>query len=417
MINERRLLIILAAINFTHIVDFMIIMPLGSYLMPQFRISTQEFGFIVSAYTFSAGVSTFIGAFMADRFDRKKALLVGFAGFLLGTLACALSADYNALLLSRLVAGFFGGVIGSQVQAIVADVVPFKRRATAMGALTAAFSLASVAGVPLGLELAARFSWHAPFLMVCSLGTVVFAAAVFLVPSLTGHKQADGAGRPSPLQAIRSIAGSGNSVRALLLMVVMMLGHFSIIPFVAPYLEANVGLTKHQVTYTYLTGGILTFFTSPLFGRFADRYGKLKVFIILMLISTLPMILITNLPVVPLGYALAASGLFFVFGAGRMIPAMAIASGVVRAQHRGGFMSLSASLQSLSIAAAAALAGAVVTKTPSGALTGYPLLGYIGVGLCLLCIPLARAVKPVEGQDEHAAEMLPAEPEPEGGNV
>ena len=139
--KESIILLLLAAINFTHILDFMIMMPLGNYLMPYFNISSQQFSMLVAAYTFSAGISGFLAAFFVDRFDRKRVLLVGYSGFLVGTLFCALSPTYSILLLSRIVAGMFGGLIGAQVVSIVADIVPYERRGAAMGIIMAAFSV------------------------------------------------------------------------------------------------------------------------------------------------------------------------------------------------------------------------------------------------------------------------------------
>src|SRR6476620_10398560 len=96
--KERIILIILASINFTHILDFMIMMPLGNYLMPYFHISAKQFSFLVGAYTLSAAVSGFTAAFFVDKFDRKRVLLFGYIGFLLGTIACGFAPSYMLLL-------------------------------------------------------------------------------------------------------------------------------------------------------------------------------------------------------------------------------------------------------------------------------------------------------------------------------
>src|SRR5690606_24818583 len=148
--KEKIVLLLLATLNFTHIMDFMIMMPLGNYLMPYFNISSQQFSMLVAAYTFSAGIASFSAAFFVDRFDRKNVLLFAYIGFLLGTLCCAFAPSYLFLLTSRIVAGLFGGLISAQVLSIVADLIPYERRASAMGMIMAAFSVASVFGVPFG---------------------------------------------------------------------------------------------------------------------------------------------------------------------------------------------------------------------------------------------------------------------------
>src|SRR5829696_6612346 len=191
MKKERILLILLASINFTHILDFMIMMPLGNYLMPYFKISPQQFTLLVAAYTLSAGASGFISAFFADNHDRKKILLIGYLGFLLGTLACGFAPSYHLLLVARLLAGIFGGLIGAQVLSIISDAFPYTRRATAMGAVMSSFSIASTIGVPFALYLAHLFSWHVPFLLVGFLGIILIPLIIRFVPQQVAHIQKD----------------------------------------------------------------------------------------------------------------------------------------------------------------------------------------------------------------------------------
>ena len=176
--EERIILLLLASVNFTHIMDFMIMMPLGNFLMPHFNISAQQFSFLVAAYTFSAAAASFFAASLVDKFDRKNLLLFAYGGFLLCTLLCAVSVTYEMLLSARIAAGVFGGLIGAQVLSIVADLVPFERRGRAMGMIMAAFSAASVFGVPFGLYLSKFFSWHAPFYFVVAMGAALMPLLV-----------------------------------------------------------------------------------------------------------------------------------------------------------------------------------------------------------------------------------------------
>lgn len=394
--KERLLLIILAAVNFTHIMDFMIMMPLGPQLMKLLNINPQQFGLAVSAYAITAGISSFTAAFFVDRFDRKKVLLFAYTGFIIGTFSCALAPNYLLLVAARVLAGLFGGMIGAQVLAIVADTFDYERRARAMGILMTSFSLASVGGVPAGLWLAAQYSWHMPFLAIGILGLAVAALIYWFIPPVNKHI-AEGP-RPSgnPLRVLTDIFQTSNQMKALSLSIVLMLGHFAIIPFIAPSLVGNVGYSEDNIFLIYLVGGALTIFTSPLVGKIADQRGKYPVFVIFALLSLIPVWLITNLWPMPLWVVLFISGLFFIFVNGRMIPMQAIVSGVVPPQQRGGFMSINSSVQQLATGLAAMLGGAIVHKSADGYIEHYSIVGYFSILLILVSIWLAGRIKPIE---------------------
>ncbi|MBV6442787.1 MAG: Purine efflux pump PbuE [Saprospiraceae bacterium] len=393
--KERLLLFILAAVNFTHIMDFMIMMPLGPQLMNLLNINPQQFGLAVSAYAITAGASSFVSAFFVDRFDRKKVLLFAYIGFTVGTFSCALAPNYELLVAARVLAGLFGGMIGAQVLAIVADTFGYERRARAMGILMTSFSLASVAGVPAGLWLAAKFSWHIPFVAIGALGVIVAILIALFVPPVNAHlDESQPAG--NPLRVLTDIFQTPNQMKALSLSTVLMLGHFSIIPFIAPSLVGNIGYDEHNIFLIYLVGGALTMFTAPLVGKVADRRGKYPVFVTFALLSLIPVWLITNLWPMPLWGVLLISGLFFIFVNGRMIPMQAIVSGVVTPQQRGGFMSINSSVQQLATGLAAMIGGAIVHKTADGHIEHYAEVGYISILLIAASIWLAGRVKPIE---------------------
>ncbi len=323
--KEKILLLILAAVNFTHIMDFMIMMPLGPQLMKLFQINPQQFGFAVSAYSITAGISGFISAFFVDKYDRKQLLFYAYIGFVVGTFSCAFAPTYEFLVAARVLAGLFGGMIGAQVMSIVADTFEYQRRASAMGILMTAFSMASVVGVPTGLWLASRFSWHAPFLVIGSLGILIAILIAWLVPPVNKHllHPTDTHTR-NPLHVLTDIFRTPNQMRALTLSIVLMLGHFSIIPFIAPSLVANVGFSQDHIFLIYLVGGIFTIFSAPMVGKLADRRGKYPVFVIFALLSILPVWLITNLWPMPLWIVLMIAGFFFITVNGRMVPTQAI---------------------------------------------------------------------------------------------
>ncbi|MFZ4476527.1 MAG: MFS transporter [Saprospiraceae bacterium] len=390
--KERLLLVILACVNFTHIMDFMIMMPLGPQLMKLFDITPQQFGFAVSSYSLTAGVSGFISAFFVDKFDRKQTLLFAYIGFVVGTFACAFAPTYLLLVGARILAGLFGGMIGAQVLSIVADSVPYERRASAMGIVMMAFSMASVLGVPAGLWLASMYSWHAPFMVVGGIGLVVILLIYFLVPPITGHLQ-KAVQNHSPFHVLTDIWAAPNQRKALTLSAVLMIGHFSIIPFLAPSLVGNAAFSQDHIFLIYLVGGALTFFTSPMVGKIADKRGKYPVFVVFALLSLIPVWLITNLWPMPLWIVLAISSLFFIFINGRMIPVQAMVSGVVPPEQRGGFMSINSSIQQLSSGVAANLGGLIVVKTVDGHLEHYNWVGYISIILVLLSIWLASRLR------------------------
>ncbi|HRI59937.1 MAG TPA: MFS transporter [Saprospiraceae bacterium] len=393
--KERLLLLILAAVNFTHIMDFMIMMPLGPQLMNLLKINPQQFGLAVSAYAITAGISSFAAAFFVDRFDRKKVLLFAYTGFIIGTFSCAFAPNYELLVAARVLAGLFGGMIGAQVLAIVADTFGYERRARAMGILMTSFSLASVAGVPAGLWLAAKYSWHMPFLAIGGLGLAVIALIALFVPPVNKHI-VQGVPAGNPLRVLTDIFQTPNQMKALSLSVVLMMGHFAIIPFIAPSLVGNVGYSEHNIFLIYLVGGALTIFTSPLVGKTADRRGKYPVFVTFALLSLIPVWLITNLWQMPLWSVLVISGLFFIFVNGRMIPMQAIVSGVVTPQQRGGFMSINSSVQQLATGVAAMIGGAIVHKAADGRIEHYAIVGYFSMLLIAASIWLAGRVKPIE---------------------
>jgi predicted MFS family arabinose efflux permease len=392
--KERLLLFSLAAVNFTHIMDFMIMMPLGPQLMSLLQITPQEFSIAVSAYGITAGVSSFIAAFFVDRFDRKSILVYAYFGFLMGTFSCAFAPNYELLVGARILAGFFGGMIGAQVLAIVADTFAYERRAMAMGTLMTAFSLASVAGVPAGLWLAAKFSWHIPFLAIGLLGIAVLVLISFAVPHMNKHiveKAID----QKPFQVLSDIFNTPNQMRALSFSIVLMLGHFLIIPFITPALVGNAGFSQDHIFLIYFVGGLLTLFSAPFAGRLADRRGKYTVFVWFALLSLVPVWLITNVQPVPLWVILSISGLFFIFVNSRMIPTQALVSSVVHPQKRGGFMSINSSMQQLATGFSSLISGAIVSKASNGQILHYNWVGYLSIGLILVSIWLAGRVKPI----------------------
>ena len=394
MKNERLLLLTLAAGMFTHIMDFMILMPLGPQLMRIFDINPQQFSFLVASYTITAGLSGFAAAFLIDRYDRKKMLLFVYMGFALGTLACAFAPTYEILLITRSLAGAFGGVLGAVILAIVSDAVPLERRAAGIGVVMASFGVASVLGVPFGLFIASQSTWHAPFLFLGGLALAVAILMVLFVPSMTKHFNANG--HLKPLEVLREIFGKRNPRIGLTFSALLMLGHFTIIPFVAPYMVGNVGFTEGQLAYIYFVGGICTLFFSPWVGKMADKHGRLKIFTIFGSLVIVPIIIITNLVPVPIWVALVIAAVFFIFSNGRMVPSTTMETAIIKPELRGSYMSIRSSVQQLSSGLASSIAGFIILEQPSifnsqaKALVNYQYVGAIAVFFSLVSLFVAR---------------------------
>jgi MFS transporter, DHA1 family, inner membrane transport protein len=401
MKNERLLLYVLAAAMFTHIMDFMIMMPLGHQLMQLFDITAQQFSLLVASYSVTAGVSGFFAAFFIDRYDRKKSLMFMYSGFAVGTLACAVSPSYEVLLLTRSLTGAFGGVLGALILAIVSDVVPLERRAHGIGVVMASFGIASVFGVPFGLFLASKFSWHAPFFLLGGLALVISALIITYVPVMTKHLRADG--HASPMKVLREIFGRRNARLGLTFTSVLMLGHFTIIPFVAPFMVGNIGFSDDQLAYIYLVGGICTLTFSPWVGRMSDKHGRLKIFTIFGSLVIVPILIITNLTPVPLTVALSITAVFFIFSNGRMVPSTTMETAIIKPEVRGSYMSIRSAVQSLSAGLAAFIAGLIISEKPSvvqadaKALINYQYVGVIAVLFSLVSLYLARKLTVAQG--------------------
>jgi predicted MFS family arabinose efflux permease len=390
----------LATVQFTHIVDFMIMMPLGHQFMRLFAVGPREFGLLVSSYTFAAGISGFAAAFVIDRFDRKRALLSLYAGFILATAACGLAPTYEWLLVTRVAAGLFGGVMSGLVFAIVADLVPYSRRARATALVATSFSIAAVAGVPLGLWLAAQWTWRTPFLALAAFSVAVALAAARRLPPLAAHL-AHGQ-RRRPAEQLRAIFGVGNHLRAFAFMVALMFAGFSVIPFIAPTMVANVGLAENELPLLYFCGGLATLVTAQVIGHLADRYGKQRLFTIVAIASIAPILIITHLPRLPLAAALGWSVLFFVLVTGRFGPAMAVVTGSVEPRLRGSFMSFNASVQMTGSALASLASGFIIRRAPDGALLHFGAVGWLAAACTLLCVVLVRGIRIVPDTVVHS---------------
>ena len=394
-------MLVLSSIQFTSILDFVIMMPLGPQLMRTFAISPQQFGLVVSAYTISAGIVGFGGAFFIDRFDRKLALLTTYGGFTVGTLLCAVAPSYEFLVIARTVAGAFAGTMGAIVFAAVGDAIPDARRGAAMGVIMSSFSVASVAGVPFGLFLANHYGWHMPFFFLGGMSFMVLLVGLKALPPMRNHLV--NKVYEHPVVAMKYMLTHRNHLRAFLFMMAMMVAGFSIIPYISPYLVSNVGLPETDLPLVYFFGGGFTIFTARIIGRLSDRFGKARLFTIVASLSIIPILLLTNLPPASLTTIIIVTTVYTVFTSGRMVPSMALITGSVEPQRRGSFMSINSSIQQLSAGVASYGGGLIIGKSSTGTLTGYGTVGIVASVFTVLCIGLAWRIRTVEPPVSHPA--------------
>lgn len=389
--KERLLLFTLVGIQFCHTVDFILIMPLGPTFMRSFSITPQEFSWLISSYTFSAGIFGIIASFFVDNFDRKFVLSLSYLGFIFGTFFCASVNSYDFLVLSRILLGAFVGVLSASILAIVGDVIPFERRGKATGAILSAFPLASVIGIPIGLFLSVKYSWRVPFYVISFLSICLLLFTQFTFPNIKTHLQYNK--NQSSLKKIIDILKEPNALISFGLIVAIIFGGFSVIPFISPYLVANVKILESDLTYIYLVGGGVTFFSANLIGYLSDQFGKKLIFSIVAFLSIFPLLLITNLPVLSLHLVITSTTLFFILVSGRVIPAMALITSSISTEKRGGFMSINSSIQQIASGFASFISGLIIGRTQQGELINYWKVGILAICSTFVSIYLAQKIK------------------------
>ncbi len=388
--RERLILFILAAVQFTTIVDFMIVMPLGPQLMRTLNIGPAEFGLIVSSYTFAAGISGLLASSIVDRFARRSTFMVLYAGFLIGTFLCAVAPTYHTLVGARIATGGFGGILGGMAMTIIGDVFPEERRGRATGSLMTGFALASVAGVPLGLLLGTNYGWHVPFIALVIAGTPLLFLTPLAMPALNHHVHQVQA---HPLKSVIETFSRPNHLNAFALTIALMIGSFTVFPYVSAYFVANVGMTEEQLPIIYVVGGALTLIASPIVGRLTDRFGKLLIYRIIAPASALLLLAITHLPRVPVAIAVAVFASLMVSNVGRMIAAMAMITGSVEPHRRGGFLSANSSVQHISCGIGAYLGGLIITQVEGGPIGNFGTVGWIAAVSTAFTLWLAGRVR------------------------
>ena len=374
---QSLLIALLAFVQFTVILDFMIMSPLGAIIMPALNITAGQFGVAVSAYAFSAGISGILAAGFADRFDRKRLLLFFYLGFTAGTALCALAPNYHVLLIGRIVAGLFGGVMGSIVLAIITDLFALRLRGRVMGFVQTAFAASQVLGIPVGLFLSNHWNWHVAFGALVGLSIAAIAAISLVMRPVNAHlllKQDNNA-----FQHLIATLGQPRYTLAFGVTTLLATGGFMLMPFGSAFTVHNLGIDIVHLPTIYLISGLFSIFTGPLVGRASDSFGKFPVFVFGSAVSIVMVLIYTHLGQVSLTTVIIVNVLMFVGIFSRMIPSQALISAIPEPSQRGSFSAVSASLQQLSGGLGSVLAAAIISQNADGSLRHFDQLGYIVV--------------------------------------
>lgn len=383
---QKFVIAILAILQFTIILDFMVLSPLGAMLLTELNIKPAQFGLVVSAYAFSAGVSGLLAAGFADKFDRKKLLLFFYTGFIGGTILCAIAPNFHFLLIARIVTGLFGGVIGSVSFAIITDLFKIEVRGRVMGFVQMAFAASQVLGIPVGLLLANHFGWHSPFWMIAGFTSIVGIIILLYMQPVTDHLKIKH--DRNAFQHLWKTVSTSDYLKGFMATVLLATGGFMLMPFGSAFSTNNMKISLDNLPVLYGITGIFSIIFGPLLGKLSDKLGKYKVFVLGSVLSMCMVIIYTHLGVTPLWLAIALNVILFAGISSRMISSSALLTAVPKPQDRGAFMSINAAIQQISGGIASAVAGVIVVQTKTGALAHYDTLGYVVTFSMLIAIML-----------------------------
>jgi len=377
------MIVLISLLQFTVILDFMVMAPLGAMLIRILKITPSQFGWVVSVYAFSAGISGILAAGFADKFDRKRMLLFFYSGFVLGTLLCGIAPDYYFLLAARMVTGIFGGVLFSINMAIIADLFTLETRGRVMGFVQMSFAVSQVAGIPVGLFFANQYGWHMPFLIIVGVCLVTGFCIIRWMQPVTAHLKARAAQKP--LLHLAKTATRKEYVIAFLSTVFLSTGGFLMMPYSSTFLVHNVGVSETTLPVVFIVAGACGLITGPLIGKWSDRLGKYRVFIFGSILSLVMVLIFTHLSISPLWEVLVLNTLTYTAVMSRLIPSQALISGVPEMKDRGAFMSINSSVQQLGGGIASVVGGWLIAQDTAGHLLHYDVLGYVTIGAFITC--------------------------------
>lgn len=378
-------IVLLAMTQFTVILDFIVMSPLGDMLMKSMGLSTKQFGMAVSAYAFSAGLSGLLTAGFADRFDRKKLLLFFYVGFVIGTLLCGLTTSYLMLLAARIITGLFGGVIGSISMAIVADLFPLEKRGRVMGFMQMGFGASQVLGIPISLFIANYWGWQSPFLVIVALSVIIWFVIVGSMQPINKHLETKS--EKNPVAHLLHTLGNGKYRLGFLATGLLTVGGFMMMPWGSAFAVNNLLVTYEQLPFLFMVSGIASLIVMPVIGRLSDSMDKIRIFTIATVWLMVMVVVYTNLVPIPFWLILILNIMFMVGILSRIVPAMALITALPEMRDRGAFMSINSSLQQIAGGVAAIVGGLIVVqKDKFSPLEHYNTLGYIIVILSIFSI-------------------------------
>jgi predicted MFS family arabinose efflux permease len=388
---QKIIIALLALTQFTIILDFMVMSPLGDYMIKALQITPRQFGFAVSSYAFSAGISGLLAAGFADRFDRKKLLMFFYTGFIVGTLCCGLAPTYHFLLIARIITGLFGGVMGAVVMAIITDLFAIQVRGRVIGFIQMGFAASQVLGIPIGIYLANIWDWHAPFLMIVVLALIIVIVIFKVMKPVDEHLE--GAHEVNAFRHFRTVLSNPRYQLAFVATAFLSIGGFLMMPFGSAFAINNLQVSPAQLPLLFVATGISSIIIMPLVGRLSDKFDRFKIFLVGSVWASICIIIYTHLPVIPLWGIMVFNILLFAGIMSRVIPASTITTALPGLKDRGAFMSISSSLQQIAGGIAAAVAGMIVTQKDSHSpIENYPTLGFISVAVMLICAVLIYRV-------------------------
>jgi len=392
--TQRWVIFILAVTQFTVILDFMIMSPLGDFMMKSLSMKPAAFGIAVSAYAFSAGLSGLLTAGFADRYDRKKLLIFFYTGFIVGTIFCGLSHNYVQLVAARIFTGLFGGVIGSISLAIISDLFTLQQRGRVMGFVQMGFGASQVLGVPIGLYVANLWNWEAAFLLVAGIAIFTAVLLVFKLPSVRAHLalQQD----KSAFKHLWHTLKKRDYRIGFSAMAMLSIGGFMMFPFGSAFAVNNIGVSAEQLPQLFFISGISSLVIMPVIGKLSDRISKFKIFTVACIWMMVMVLVYTNLSLTAFWIVVILNILMMMGIMSRMIPATALVSGVPDMEDRGAFMSVNASMQQIAGGVAAVVAGLIVVQDHKSApLQHYDIVGYLVIAITLLSIYVMSRVSKI----------------------
>ncbi|MCC6369484.1 MAG: MFS transporter [Bacteroidia bacterium] len=391
---QKFIVLLLTLLQFTIVLDFMILSPLSDTLKKSLLIDNEQFASVVAAYAISAAISGFLAAGFADKFDRKKLLMFFYTGFIGGTLYCGLANSYEALYSARIITGIFGGVIGSISMAIMTDVFSVQQRGRVMGTVQMGFAGSQILGIPIGLWIAKQYDWHATFIMVVVLAVILGLAIIIKLKPINEHLKLQTT--KNPYQHLLATIKKKNYRVGFMATAMLSMGGFMLMPFTSVFLINNVKISEDSLPVIFFCTGISSVIIMPIIGKLSDRIDRFKLFTIGSVVAMVMIVVYTNLTPVPVWVVILVNMILFMGIMSRMVPAVALNSAVPDMSDRGAYMSVNSSLQQMAGGVAAKFGGWVlIQKSESSPYENFYVLGFVMVGLMLWCIYLVNRVSKV----------------------